>query len=332
VADQTLWESFVSNQHLAPFLQSWYWGDFQKQQGRQVHRIAYLRGGAAVAAALGIITQTRFGTVFYVPYGPVLDWSDQVLAETFLQHLVAVARDSGADYLRIDPRVETSPATRARLEESGFRRAPTFVQAEFDLVLDIGSSTEQQLLSGLRKTTRNLVRKATSIGVKIEVTENTDRFDAFQSLLDATAQRHNIVFQGRDYLRAQFEVLSGAGIASLFIASHEDRPMAAAVIVFYGDNASYVHGASLAQSDVPASHLLQWAAMQEAQRRQFKYYSFWGIAPNEDPKHPLHGVSLFKKGFGGTSVTYVGAWDYSLRPRYWLVWLVETVRRRVRRI
>ncbi len=218
------------------------------------------------------------------------------------------------------------------LEESGFRKAPTFVQAEFDLVLDIGSSTEEQLLSGLRKTTRNLVRKATSIGVEIEITKDTGRFDTFQNLLDATAHRHNIIFQGRDYLRSQFEVLSRAGIAELFIASHEDRPMAAAVIVFYGDNASYVHGASVARSDVPASHLFQWSAIVEAKRRHFNYYSLWGIAPNENPKHPLHGVSLFKKGFGGKSVTYVGAWDYSLRPRYWLVWLVETARRRVRRI
>lgn len=332
MADQGLWESFVSNHHLAPFLQSWYWGDFQERQGRQVHRVAYLRSGAVVAAAQGIITRTRFGTVYYVPYGPVLDWSDQALAKTFLQHLVGVAHDRGVDYLRIDPRVETSPATQAGLSESGFRRAPTFVQAEFDLVLDIGSCTEQQLLAGLRKTTRNLVRKATSIGVKIEVTENAERFDAFQRLLDATAERHKIVFQGRDYLRAQFEVLSRAGIGKLFIASYQDKPVAAAVIVFYGDNASYVHGASLARADVPASHLLQWAAVQEAQRRQFKYYSFWGIAPNEDPKHPLHGVSLFKRGFGGRSVTYVGAWDHSLRARYWLVWVVETVRRRVRRI
>jgi len=291
-----------------------------------------LRGGAAVAAAQGIVTPNRFGTIFYVPYGPVLDWSNQTLAKTFLQHLVAVARARGADYVRVDPRIEISPASQATLKESGFRRAPTFVQAEFDLVLDVGATTEEQLLSGLRKTTRNLVKKATSIGVEIEVTRNKDRFAVFQSMLDETAQRHGIVFQGRDYLRAQFEALSAAGIAELFIASHEDQPKAAAVIMFFGDNASYVHGASIASSDVPASHLLQWSAIHEAKRRRLKYYSLWGIAPNDNPKHPLYGVSLFKKGFGGRKVTYVGAWDYSLRPRYWLVWLVETARRKVRRI
>jgi peptidoglycan pentaglycine glycine transferase (the first glycine) len=332
VTDRSLWEGLVSKQHFAPFLQSWHWGDFQARQGHLVHRLAYFRDGAAVAAGLGVITRSRYGTIFYVPYGPVLDWSDQHLAQAFLQHLVSFAREHGADYLRIDPRVETSPAMRSLLGGSGFRKAPVFVQAEFDLVLDVGSLTEQELMTGLRKTTRNLVRKATSIGVQIEITPNVEAFGAFENLLEATAERHKVLFQDRDYLRAQFESLSKAGIAELFIAKYEDEPAAAAVIVFYGDNASYVHAASQPRSHVPASYLLQWSAILEARRRNYKYYIFWGISSNEDPRNPTHGTTLFKRGFGGRSVTYVGAWDYPFRPTYWLVWLVETVRRRIRRL
>jgi len=294
--------------------------------------MGYFRNGEPIAAAQGIITRSRYGTIFYVPYGPVLDWSDQGLARIFLQKLTAAARERGADYLRIDPRVEKSHTTKSILEESGFRKAPVFVQAEFDLVLDVASHTEQELLAGLRKTTRNLVRKATSIGVKIETTRSADRFDAFQGLLDATAERHNVVFQGRDYLRSQFEAMSEAGIDELLLAEYEDKPAAAAIIAFYGDNASYVHGASQPKSHVPASYLLQWSAILEAKRRQLKYYIFWGVASNEDPRNPLHGTTLFKRGFGGQSVTYVGAWDYPFRPRYRLVWLVETIRRRIRRL
>ncbi|MFI5282702.1 MAG: lipid II:glycine glycyltransferase FemX [Candidatus Dormibacterales bacterium] len=330
--DEPAWEQLVSRQHFAPFLQSWHWGEFQKSQGHAIHRVAYFRNGEPVGAAQGVITRSRYGTIFYVPYGPVLDWSDQALARAFLMKLVSVARARGADYLRIDPRVETSPATRSILEESGFRKAPVFVQAEFDLVLDVGSHTEQELMANLRKTTRNLVRKATSIGVKIETTRSAERFDAFQSLLDATAKRHNVTFQGRDYLRAQFEKMSEAGIDELVLAEYEGRPAAAAIIAFYGDNASYVHGASQPASRVPASYLLQWSAILEAKRRQLKYYIFWGVASNEDPRNPLHGTTLFKRGFGGESVTYVGAWDYPFGSRYWLVWVVETIRRRIRRL
>jgi peptidoglycan pentaglycine glycine transferase (the first glycine) len=332
VTNESMWESFVSHQRFAPFLQSWHWGEFQRSQGHAIRRMAYFRAGEPVGAAQGIITRSRYGTFFYVPYGPVLDWSDRALAKAFLQKLVIEARERGADYLRIDPRVELTPETKSILEESGFRKAPVFVQAEFDLMLDVAAHTEEELLAALRKTTRNLIRKATSIGVKIETTRSADRFDAFQGLLDATAKRHNVVFQGRDYLRSQFEAMSEAGIDELLLAQYEDRPAAAAIVAFYGDNASYVHGASQPQSHVPASYLLQWSAILEAKRRQFRYYIFWGVASNEDPRNPLHGTTLFKRGFGGQSVTYVGAWDYPFRPRYWLVRLVETVRRRARRL
>ena len=97
--------------------------------------------------------------------------------------------------------------------------------------------------------------------------------------------------------------------------------------MFYGDNASYVHGASVASSEVPASYLLQWEAIKKAKQEGFAVYSLWGIAPNEDKRHPLYGISLFKKGFPGQERDYVGAWDAPIGMKYHLVRAVEKYRK-----
>jgi lipid II:glycine glycyltransferase (peptidoglycan interpeptide bridge formation enzyme) len=41
-----------------------------------------------------------------------------------------------------------------------------------------------------------------------------------------------------------------------------------------------------------------------------RVHDLWGIAPEgAGPEHAWYGVGLFKKGFGGTEVTWAGTWD-----------------------
>lgn len=48
-----------------------------------------------------------------------------------------------------------------------------------------------------------------------------------------------------------------------------------------------------------------------------KRYDMWGVSPNdEDKTHPWAGLSLFKRGFNGERVTFVGDYDLPLSPAY----------------
>ena len=62
------------------------------------------------------------------------------------------------------------------------------------------------------------------------------------------------------------------------------------------------------------------------------YYNFWGVVKYKHfyPGHPLYGFSLFKRGFGGDTFSYVHAKDYPLSIKYWFSWFIETVRRKKR--
>lgn len=327
IDDKKTWEKFVSAQPMAPFFQSWAWGDFQESVGKKVLRLGWKDDAKLVATALVTIDRTKLGVVAYVPYGPVLDWSNKKLAEKVFAELKERARFERADILRIDPRIEISSELTNFLKKHGYQEAPHFIQAQYDWVINLKNKTEEELLTDTRKTTRYLVRKAQGIGVRVKWSRDPKELPVFLDLLDETAQRQNFVGQGRSYLTKQFAVLAEAGIARLVTASYEGRTLAAAIVMFYGDNASYVHGASITGGDIPASYLLQWEIVRKAKEEGFLWYSLWGIAPNEDQRHPLHGVSLFKKGFPGEAKTYVGAWDAPLGMKYHLVRSVEKYRK-----
>jgi len=54
---------------------------------------------------------------------------------------------------------------------------------------------------------------------------------------------------------------------------------------------------------------------------------FWGIAPENRPKHPWTGLTLFKTGFGGYKEEYLHCQDLPVTLKYWLNYTVEKMRR-----
>ncbi|MNV56703.1 FemAB family protein [compost metagenome] len=61
-----------------------------------------------------------------------------------------------------------------------------------------------------------------------------------------------------------------------------------------------------------ATYALQWEAMKIAKNKGCIEYDMFGVAPNPDPSHPLHGLYKFKTGFGGELYHRMGCWDYPL--------------------
>ena len=60
-------------------------------------------------------------------------------------------------------------------------------------------------------------------------------------------------------------------------------------------------------------------------------YNFWGIAPETASKdHPFFGITHYKKGFGGYQRDIVHCHDIVLSSRYYLTWIVETIRSKKR--
>ena len=337
IKNKDYWENFLLSQPEPPFLQSWYWGKFHKSLGDKIFRLGIFDNEEIVGAALIIRVLARRGSFLFCPYGPIISQESKVKSqkrnskcksiEILTNYLKDLARKEKCCFLRISPNWERSEENIKIFKDLGFRDAPIHLKPEITWLLDIRPS-EDEILMGMRKTTRNLIRRGYKEDIQIIKSENPDDLDEFYKIYQKTAKRQNFVPFSKEYLKKEFSVFAEEKKVSLFFAKHKDKLLAASFFIFYGRQGFYHHSASLPNtSKISTSYLLLWKAIQEAKKRNCEIFNFWGIAPKNKPKHPWQGLTFFKKGFGGYQKDLIHAQDLPMDRRYWLNWMVETFRR-----
>ena len=180
---------------------------------------------------------------------------------------------------------------------------------------------------GMRKTTRYEIRRAEKLDVKVIKSEDPKELKHFFTLYAATSERHGFVAHAS--IQEEFEVFVKEHKALLLVGSHEGQVIASTIMLFYGGQAIYHHGASVS-SKTPVSYLVQWEAIKEAKKRGIKLYNFYGIAPDDMPNHPWRGITLFKKGFGGREINFVHAHDLPTSPWYIIPKTIDAYRKKMR--
>ena len=345
ITDKSTWEAFVENYPTKTFLHSWNWAEFNQQIEDEVVRLGLYEGEAEqnpseseapaktekgkklVGAALIIKVRARRGSFLFCPHGPLLNWSKKDHFKALVEYLKKLAREEKFDFIRISPLILNNEENKATFKKQGFRPAPMHMHAEVTWTLDLGPS-EEELLKNMRKNTRYYVRRAEKDGVTVEISKDLKDVEAFNKLYSETKDRHNFVPFSLNYLQKQFKSFSNDDQIAVFKALYNNKVVASSIIVFYADGAYYHHGASTHKyPKIPAPYLIKWEEICEAKRRGKKIYNFWGIAPTDDKKHPFHGITTFKTGFGGERTDYLHAQDLAVTWKYWLNWLVESFRR-----
>ncbi len=326
ITDKTQWETFVNGQKPDTFLQSWNWGEFNKFSGDKIFRFGIFKNEEMVGVALVIRVNAKRGKFLFIPHQLVNGNWQMANNKLLFDYLKDLAIKEKVDFVRISPLMENTPENLKIFREYGFRDAPIhMMHPELSWILDI-SKAEEDIMKGMRKTTRNLIRRAEKEKVEITEVRSTEGIDGFYALLLQTVGRHGFVPFSKEYLKKEFEAFSPDNQISVFFAKHGGVILSAAIIVFYGESAFYHHGASQA-SKIPASYLLIWRMIQEGKKRGCQKFNFWGIAPENKSKHPWAGLTLFKTGFGGGRQEYLHCQDLSVTSKYLLNWLVETIRK-----
>lgn len=329
ITDQSTWENFVLRLNPNTFLHSWEWGQVQRQAGEGVRYLGIFDGEEQIGAALVLIINARRGRHYLLPHGPLFASPDhwQRFLPEVVTHLRQQAREDGAVALRVAPLLEDSARARELFRKLGFRDAPMHVHAELTWVLDIAKSDEE-LLAGMRKTTRHAIRRAEDAALDVEVVRPERMLDIFWPLYEQTARRHEFVVYSRATLEVQLREFGERGRVLGVMAKHKGRAVAAAICFHYGNTVFYYHGASeRLPASVPAAQLVQWRAIQEARKRGATRYNFWGIARDDEPRHPFAGITTFKRGFGGHAIDYLHAQDLPLSIGYWRLWAIEMWRK-----
>ncbi|MBI4160179.1 peptidoglycan bridge formation glycyltransferase FemA/FemB family protein [Candidatus Wolfebacteria bacterium] len=339
IKDKKIWEEFVAARKPHTFLQSWNWGEFNAAMGEKIWRLGIYEQSAngespignLVGAALIVKVAARRGTFLFVPHGPVFiehgTWGMGHGLKTFVDYLKELAHQEQCRFIRISPILVKNKRSENSFKELGFRQAPIHMHAELLWMLDIAPG-EEKLLKDMRKTTRYLIKKAQADGVTVIATNDPRHILIFNNLYESTAERQHFKAFSRDYLEKEFGAFAPENQIQVFLAEYHGEFIAGAMVVFYGNAAFYHQGASLNTfKKIPAPYLLQWEIIREAKRRGMEIYNFWGIAPDDKPAHPWAGLSLFKKGFGGSAEELLPAQDLVLSKRYWFTYGIERLRK-----
>jgi len=332
ITNKIQWEDFTEKNKETSFLQSWNWGEFNKVTGEKIWRIGIFEDNNLEAVSLVLKVKARRGSFLFVPYGPVypdnldINQKEKVLREltVFLKDL---AKKEKVVFIRISSPLEKNEENLEIFKKIGFRDAPIhMMHPEITWLLDITKS-EEEIMKGMRKTHRNLIRRAEKEGV--EILQGTDEEDVkiFYDIHMETVKRHKFIPFSFNYIKSEIEIFRKDDQISVFSAKYDNKRISSAIIVFYKDQAFYHHGSSRSEyNKIPASYLALWKGILEAKKRGIKTFNFYGIVEDK-PKHPWYGLSQFKKGFGGYKKELVHCQDLPLSKKYLITYMVETIRK-----
>ena len=199
--------------------------------------------------------------------------------------------------------------------------------------------TEEEILAGMKNKWRYNVNLAKRKGVQIQkISGNSlnlsDFVDIFYDLYKETSARDGIAMHAKAYYKDLLELSAqeaqkGSDVpqVNLYVASHEGDNLGAIMTLFSKTESVYLYGCSSNKKrNLMPNFLLQWTAMSDAKAYGSRYYDMYGMPPTDDPSHPMHGLYLFKTGFGGRNVHRAGSYDVPLKGIYKLCVLAEGAR------
>ncbi len=304
IDDKTKWNNFLLNQptQTGIFLQSAEWLDFQEKSGRKIYRLGLFDEQKNVQAACGVIQNLLpLGKkYFYIPRGPIGE------PTALTDEIKKIAQKEGAVFLKIEPPAELPLP-------NSFRAGS--VQPRQTLVLDLKKSGDE-LLSAMHEKTRYNIRLAEK---KTLVLKN-GVIEDFWKLMEETTARDKFHAHPKKYYEKMLENVSGDGKnemrVALKVVYFENHPTAAALVGYFGDTATYLHGASSHEyRNLMAPYFLHWEIIKETKNLGYKFYDFWGI---DEKKWP--GVTRFKKGFGGFEINYPGTFDLPINKTWYTIY------------
>lgn len=322
------------------FLQSDFWASF-----KSAHNWTQVKSHGESQETSVLVRSFKFGpvkkSIAYIPMFPEIP--ENVSAEDFENSLSSNPALSEINNLlcwRFDPAMDFATAEErdafvAKIKKASkkIKKTDVDIQPPDTVLLDLVNvsdsenniRTEDELLSAMKSKWRYNIRLAEKKGVQVrKINADSSDFekdlDSFYEIYKTTASRDGIGLHPKSYYKDLLERGSKENSEEikvyLYIASHKDEEketaddLACIIVLFSSKETVYLYGCSSnVKRNLMPAYLLQWTAIKDALSYGSEYYDFYGIPPTNDENHPMHGLYLFKTGFGGREVHRPGSFD-----------------------
>jgi lipid II:glycine glycyltransferase (peptidoglycan interpeptide bridge formation enzyme) len=268
-------------------------------------------------------------TFFYLPRGPILDWSRPGVAESMMTRLKELAGPHKAVFIKIDPAVpDETPGFKEQLAKMGFVPSPDAAghfggtQPRCNMKLSLEGSLDD-IQARFHQKWRYNIRLAAKKGVEVHSDTSRSDLKIFHDIYRVTAGRNKFTGRPLSYFEKMWDALEPAGLMKLFVVYHDSVPLSAAICFLLPPQCWYVYGASSNQHrNLMPNHLMQWTMIQWAKENGCNLYDFRGVPDPTQSDIPPHeeGLVKFKSGFGAEMVRYAGEFDLPLNKNWYWMW------------
>ena len=349
--DPETFDKFARKSPYKSFTQTPEIAKFREANGWTAYYFGVEEDGKLQAAAMLVAKPTFLGkSTYYCPGGPLLDYENTALVSFFFKSLKKYAKSHNGYVICIDPYYEFIERTRdgekkeggfshqkalKNLKNIGFKPAASSMP-KYLFVLDLKNRTPDQLFADMKRNTRNHVRKAEKMGVKIRELKR-EELGIFKQITESTSNRRHFEDRPLSYYEKMYDLFHSKGEVKFIVAEAEIDgkmvPLSAAMFMLYGDEVIYLYSGSDEKymKDYNAQYLIQWHMIKTATEHNFKTYNFYGIQGLPDRNSKDYGIYDFKKGFTsdetGRVVELIGSFELGVnQPFYHLHHLLSTLK------
>ena len=296
-------------------MQSSWWADLFVDRGWGHCGVVFREAGVILGGAQVMIDSFAPGKCYYyIPHGPVLP-EDEADAEQLFAAVMAyldkkrTKEPQVVSHVRLEP-----PWTQIPSFVRGWREAKSWLEPRNTLCIDL-SLAETAILAQMKPKGRYNIGVARRKGVSVVEDRSAQGIADFLDIYDETFARHGLDSHSADYFHALIERLVAFDSGSILFAEYQGLRLATALIVYFGDTATYRYGGSrLSHRNAMAPYLLHFEAMLRAKARGHRWYDFYGIAPQDRPDDRWANFSVFKRKFGGHDLNLIPALDHIYDP------------------
>lgn len=187
---------------------------------------------------------------------------------------------------------------------SGIAPAPGISTACYDQVVMLTRS-EDKLFSSMDDSSRKAVRKAQSAGLQIVQTSESAVAD-YYSIALKSASRTGEVLSSESYYQDIWNKFSKSGKCFIFIASYQERNVAALFLLIDKNGVSYMGGVSNPEYlHLRVNNYIHWAAIKWAKSERYLFYRLGPYFPELPDDWHISRVARFKTMFGAESIPII---------------------------
>ena len=309
-----------------PFSQTNLYSKLQESQDFRTERFIVLRDKTIIGFFQVIIFPLiKNKTSIYVPYGPVLQESTPELLLETASFLKKLGKEKEAVFVRTDFSHNSDLALPPAYKPiAGYAYKTAYHQPRGEWLLDI-SSAPDELLASMHKKTRYNINKSLKQGMETKIYTGADIAPwagTFIALNDQNTKAHGTTTHPKKYFKSFFELASQDENNFIAITRKDGHVLAINVFIRNENSVFCPFGASNdLGKKLGAYYHIKWSSILHMKEQGVTTFNWGGVSVGMNDEY-LAGVTKFKTGFGGSSVTHPPLHDIIIsKPWYYLYML-----------